>query len=172
MSVIGPIADLVAPLAADVLKPIVSDVGQALGQGVSALTGGALGGGIGGILEQVMKSFNPLQGLLGGSHSTGMVPPFPSPFSNFVGGSIQNNPLGSIFGGSGGAGGIGGFGGGGGGNFNQIMGSLNAAIQSGDPMQMAQAQMKFQQYMQMVNFVSSIGKALNDAISGIAHNIA
>jgi len=172
-------------MAASVLKPITDEIGKVAGQAVGGLVG-QVGGGVEGLIGQAMKAFNPLGSLLGGFQSPGLTPSMPFPFSpGGMSPGVFNNPLGNIFGGGGfpgvGGGGFPGVGGPPGGgspstgvneSFGQLQNDMQAAVKSGDPMQMFQAQQKMNQYQEMVGMLSAIQKSEHDLITSITQKIA
>jgi hypothetical protein len=170
---LGAVADIVAPMASSVLKPITDSIGSALG--------GAVGGivnNVSSVIGQAMKAFNPLQSLLGGFSPSSPISQMPFPFSpgGFGNPGIFNNPGGSIFpfpgigtgGNQTGGGSQTGFNE----SFSQLQNDLQSAVQSGDPMQMFQAQQKMNQYQEMVGMLSSMQKAEHDLITQITQKIA
>jgi hypothetical protein len=151
-SKLGPIANTLTGL-----------VGQAGGfnpaQGAGNGSPFNLGGILGGILQ------NPFQGIFGGGGFPGLpgLPGFPGGGGGFPG-----------FPGTGGTGGTAGTGGTGGPteSFAQLQQDMQKAAQSGDPMQMLQAQQKMDAYSQMVNLLSATEKKFDSMMEGIIGKIA
>ena len=159
---IGAVADVVAPIVSPILGSVAQDVGQVVG---------GLGQDVGGVVNQLMGSLNPLQGLLGGGQSqgAGFNPLNPFPFSVNIGINGMNpssNPFPTICGG-GSQPGLPGMGGPGSESWPQLQNQFNSAVQSGDPMQMMQAQQAMSQYSQMINLMSAMNQQQNQMIQGM-----
>ncbi len=156
-SKLGPIANMLTGL-----------VGQAGGfnpaQGAGNGSPFNLGGILGGILQ------NPFGNIFGGGAGGGFpglpgLPGFPG------GGGFPGFPGTGGTGGTGGAGGAGGTGGPQE-SFAQLQQDMQKAAQSGDPMQMLQAQQKMDAYSQMVNLLSATEKKFDSMMEGIIGKIA
>jgi hypothetical protein len=169
----APLAEIAAPLIAPMLQPILQDVGQAVGGAASGLIGG-LGKDLEGILGQLMKSFNPLGGLLGGFQNQGQCPTSPFPFSpgqfpinnylpqlpEFGGNSLNGNDWANMAANASG-----------GNSWQTLNDNLMAAEKSGDPAKIGAATAQLSQYTNFCEAMSNAEKKKDDTMAAIIGNL-